>query len=272
MVQFETLTMTVQDGVARINLNRPDKANSIDGSMWRELTKAFDEVDHTDTVRVGVLGAAGKHFSTGIDLTFLTDMQQQLAQLAQGRRQEFLRQFIMTLQDSANAIERCRKPVLAAIQGFCWGAGVDIAAACDMRYATKSTRFSVKEVDLAIVADIGSLQRLPPIVGEGVARELAFTGRVFSGQEAQSMGFVNQVYADKDALDTAVMALAAKLAQKSPLALRGIKETLNYSRDHSVSDGLAYVAQRNAGMLLSQDLEEAIAAFLEKRKPAFEDG
>ena len=271
MSRYETLEVKVEDGIARIDLNRPDKGNCLDGPMWQELTAAFDDLDHEPGVRVVVLGAAGKHFSTGIDLEFLMETQQQLSRLSEGHKQEYLRQFIMSLQDTANAIERCRKPVLAAVQGFCWGAGVDIAAACDMRYATKSTRFSVKEVDLAIVADIGSLQRLPAIVGEGIARELAFTGRVFSGSEALAMGFVNQVFEDKEALDKGVVKHAFVLAQKSPLTLRGIKETMNFSRDHTVAQGLHHVAQRNAGMLLSKDLEEAVSAFLEKRKPTYED-
>lgn len=271
MLNFKSLSVTRQDAVARIDLNRPDKANCLDAEMWQELKAAFNELDNLKEIRAVILGGQGKHFSTGIDLDFLISVQQTLNPLSEGRKQEFLHDFIVNLQASVNAIENCRKPVLAAIQGFCLGAGVDIAAACDMRFATAVTRFSVKEVDLAIVADLGTLQRLPGIVGQGIARELAFTGRTFKGEEALSMGFVNRLFPNKEEMDRGVMTLALDLAAKSPLALRGIKEIMNYSRDHSMEDGLQFVALRNAAMLLSKDLEEAVRAHFEKRPAQYED-
>lgn len=271
MNRYETLTINMEDRVALVDLNRPEKGNSFDRKMWRELGEAFGALDGMPEIRVVVLAAAGKHFSTGIDLGYLAEIQQDLHKIAEGLRQERLFEVITDLQASISSIEICRKPVLAAIQGYCLGAGLDLAAACDMRYATNATRFSVKEVDLAIVADLGVLQRLPGIVGEGIARELAMTGRTFKGEEAHSIGFVNQLYRNADELRSGVLALAGDLAEKSPLALRGIKETMNFSRDHTVSDGLQYVALRNAAMLLSKDLEEAATAFFEKRKPRFKD-
>jgi enoyl-CoA hydratase/carnithine racemase len=271
MQNYQTIGIDVQDAVARVDLNRPDNGNCLNAEMWRELKAVFDELDTMPEIRVVVLGGRGKHFSTGIDLAYLSSMQKELNNLSEGCKQEYLRDFILNLQDSVTAIERCRKPVLAAVQGFCLGAGVDIIAACDMRYATPATRFCVKEVDLAIVADLGSLQRLPAIVGQGVARELAFTGRVFKGEEALTMGLVNRLYPKTEDLGNGVMALATELSAKSPLTIRGIKETMNYSRNHTIGEGLRYVAQRNAAMLLSKDLEEAINAFMEKRKPRFED-
>ncbi len=270
MIQFETLTITVEDHVANVALNRPEAANSFNGTMWDELRDAFGQLDQMHDVNVVVLGATGKHFSAGIDLIYLAEIQQQLNQLADGLRQEHLYRLIADLQASVSAVEACRKPVLAAIHGYCLGAGLDLAAACDMRYATGATRFSVREVDLAIVADLGVLQRLPGIVGEGIARELAFTGRTVKGQEAQAMGLVSQLYQNTEALRSGVMAVAMDLAKKSALTLRGIKETLNYSRDHNVSDGLRYIAMRNAAMLLSEDLKEAAAAVIEKRSPRFD--
>jgi enoyl-CoA hydratase len=271
MDTYQNLHVVVDEAVARVELNRPEKGNCLDAGMWRELKDAFEALDGRAEVRAVVLAGRGRHFSTGIDLDLLVSMRQDLQKLAAGRKEERLGRFIADLQDSVNAIERCRKPVLAAIQGFCLGAGVDIAAACDMRYATPATRFSVKEVDLAIVADLGSLQRLPGIVGQGVARELAFSGRIFKGEEALTMGFVNRLFPKADELSDGVMILATELAAKSPLTLRGIKETLNFSRDHTVSDGLAYVAKRNAAMLLSEDLDEALSAHLEKRAARFKD-
>lgn len=270
MQNYQTINLTVENTVARVELNRPDHGNSLDAEMWRELKAVFAELDTMPEARAVVLCGRGKHFSTGIDLTYLASIQNRLQSMPDGPKQEYLRHMIMDLQDSVTAIEQCRKPVLAAIQGFCLGAGVDIAAACDMRYATPATRFSVKEIDLAIVADLGSLQRLPGIVGQGVARELAFTGRMFKGEEAMSIGFVNRLFPKTEDLGEGVLALAAELSAKSPLTIRGVKETMNYSRDHAVGEGLAYVAQRNAAMLLSKDLNEAITAFIEKRKPDFE--
>lgn len=271
MQNYQTISLSVMDAVASVALNRPDNGNCLNADMWRELKSVFIALDNMPQVRAVVLSGTGKHFSTGIDLTYLASIQQQIQSMADGRKQEYLRSLILDLQDSVTAIENCRKPVLAAVQGFCLGAGVDIIAACDMRYATAATRFCVKEIDLAIVADLGSLQRLPGIVGQGVARELAFTGRMFKGEEALSMGLVNRLFQKTEDLAEGVLALAAELSTKSPLTLRGVKETMNYSRDHTISEGLAYVAQRNAAMLLSSDLEEAIAAFTEKRKPTFED-
>ena len=270
MTQFETLMISVGNKVARLDLNRPEKANSFDKTMWRELRSAFEQIDQMEDVNVVVLGGTGKHFSAGIDLVYLAEVQQQLGQLSEGLRQERLNRLISDLQASVSAVEACRKPVLASIQGYCLGAGLDLAVACDLRYATGATRFSVREVDLAIVADLGVLQRLPGIVGEGIARELALTGRTFKGEEARSMGLVNQVYGKTDALRSGVMAVATDLARKSALTLRGIKETMNYSRDHSVADGLRYVAMRNAAMLLSKDLDEAASAVIEKRSPKFD--
>jgi enoyl-CoA hydratase len=271
MHPYETVSIAIAEGVARVDLNRPEKGNCLNAVMWQELGQAFGELSSAAQVRAIVLAGAGKHFSTGIDLEYVMTIGQELNRLSEGRKQEELRRIITTLQASVNAIEACSKPVLAAISGYCLGAGVDIAVACDMRYATASTCFAVKEVDLAIVADIGSLQRLPRIVGEGLARELAFTGRQFKGDAAHEMGLVNRLFADRSELDSGVMALARQLAQKSPLTLRGIKETMNYSRDHSVSEGLGYVANRNAAMLLSNDLAEAVAASMQKRQPQFDD-
>jgi enoyl-CoA hydratase len=271
METYQTIHVAVEDAVARVELDRPDKGNCLDAMMWRELKDIFETLDAKPEIRAIVLGGRGRHFSTGIDLDFLISMRRDLEELPGGRKQEYLRHFISGLQDSVNAIERCRKPVLAAVHGFCLGAGVDIVTACDMRYATPATRFCVKEVDLAIVADLGSLQRLPGIVGQGVARELAFSGRTFKGEEALAVGLVNRLFSKTEELSAGVMALAAELAAKSPLTLRGIKETLNYSRDHTVDQGLAFVAQRNAAMLLSEDLDEALAAYMEKRPARFKD-
>lgn len=270
-MNFETVTIIDTGPVARIELGRPDKANALNAKMWKELKDAFDWLSLTSHVRVGVISAQGNHFTAGIDLEFLMAIKSELAHLPEGRRQERLREFIVGLQETVNAIEVCRKPVLAAIHGACIGAGIDLVTACDMRYATQDARFSVKEVDFAIVADVGTLQRLPRIIGEGRTRELAYTGREFDAQEAQLMGLVNQVFAERNSLLAGIMDLAASIARKSPLAIRGIKESLNYSRDHTVAEGLNFVATRNAATLFSSDFEEVVAAKMQKRTAKFED-
>ncbi|MEZ5585034.1 MAG: enoyl-CoA hydratase-related protein [Candidatus Competibacteraceae bacterium] len=175
------------------------------------------------------------------------------------------------MQAAFTAVETCRKPVLAAVHGLCIGAGLDLIAACDMRYASAEAQFSLKEVDLGIVADIGSLQRLPRLIGEGLVRELAFTGCDVTATEAQAMGLVNRVFDSPQQLMEGVRDIARNIAAKSPLTVRGIKQIMNYSRDHSVADGLNQVATWNSAMLLSEDSQEAVLAAAQKRTPRFND-
>jgi len=269
-MKFETLVVTETDRVAHIELNRAEKANAMNLAMWQELRAAFDRVS-AGSARVAVLSARGIHFTAGIDLDFLVAMKSEITAMPEGTRQQHLLEVIRELQNAISAAESCSKPILAAIHGACLGGGVGLVTACDMRYATHDARFSVKEVDMAIVADVGTLQRLPRLTGDGLARELAYTGREFDGKEAQAMGLVNRVFADRDGLMKHVMELAASISKKSPLTIRGIKDTLNYSRDHSVAEGLAYVAARNADSLFSADLAEAISAIQQKRAARFED-
>ena len=269
-MNFETLVISEADGVAHIQLNRPEKANAINGVMWKEIRAAFDWLSSSHA-RVGVLSARGKHFTAGIDIDLLMGVRSEIAALPEGIRYERLREIIGEFQYAVGGAESCCKPILAAIHGACYGAGVDLVTACDMRYSTHDARFSVKEIDLAIVADVGTLQRLPRLIGDGLARELAYTGREFDGKEACAMQIVNQTFPDQDSLMKAVMELAIVIAKKSPLTIRGIKDTLNYSRDHSVAEGLAYVAAKNAATLFSDDLTEAVSASKQRRAARFKD-
>ncbi|HXQ84727.1 MAG TPA: enoyl-CoA hydratase-related protein, partial [Xanthobacteraceae bacterium] len=175
------------------------------------------------------------------------------------------------LQDVITSLETCRKPVLAAIHGACIGAGVDLTCAADMRYCSADANFVIKEIELGFVADVGTLQRLPKLIGDGMARELAYTGRPFSGAEAKEIGFVNRCYGSRDDLMAGVAEIARAIAAKSPLAIRGTKEMLIYTRDHSVTESLNYMAIWNAALLQSDDLSEAFAAFMAKRNPKFRD-
>jgi enoyl-CoA hydratase len=268
---FTTLSVTLSEHIAEIRLNRPDKSNAMNEAMWQEIRQACDWVDATPEARVAILSGEGKNFCAGIDLSMLASIQQQIAHTDGARSREQLRRLILDLQDCLSSIERCRKPVIAAIQGACVGGALDLITCCDMRYASADAVFSVKEIDLGMVADVGTLQRLPRLIGEGMARELAFTGRNVSAEEAEKLGLINRVFASNALCTVAVREIAQSIADKSPLATRGLKEVLNYSRDHSISDGLNYVATWNAAMLLSTDLNEAILAQRQQRPPCFSD-
>ena len=267
--RFDTLELRVERAVAEVFLNRGDKANSMNAPMWRELQACFEWLDSEPTVRVVILAAHGKHFCAGIDLAMLASVQGEAREPA--RRAETLRRNILAMQANLGAIEKCRKPVLAAIHNTCIGGGIDMVTCADLRYATEDAWFSVREVDIGMTADVGTLQRLPKLVPYAVACELAYTGRTMGAAEAAQVGLVNRVFPDRDTLLAEVRAIAATIASKSPLAVRGSKEMLLYSRDHSVSEGLNYIATWNAGMLSEQDLREGITAQAEQRAASYDD-
>lgn len=275
MGSFSTLTVSVADGVGSLVLNRPTKGNSISQAMWTELAPALQWLVDAGA-RVIVLSGAGKHFCTGIDVGALmqglgpsTSGSQEGAD-CQGRSRWRFRSFVFVLQEAMTAFEACPVPVIAAVHGHCVGAGIDMITACDIRLATESAVFCVKEADLAIVADMGTLQRLPAIVGHGVATELALTARDFSGAEAKQLRLVSQTYASQEALLAGANAMARAIAAKSPLAVCGTKRVLLYQRDHTVADGLDYVATWNSAMLpQSADVQEVFKARAQGRRPMF---
>lgn len=269
--QFQTLAVSIENKIAHVQFNRPKKANALNGLAWEELKTCFETLDETPEARVIVLSGNGKHFCSGIDISLLMGMRQTVDDKCDGRMREKLRKMVFQLQAPINAIEACSKPVLAAIHGGCIGGGVDIITACDMRYATKDAYFTVKEIDMGMVADLGTLQRLPKLIGAGMAREMAFTGRKVFGEEAQQLQLVNSIYEDREVLLAKVMELAASIAAKSPLSIRGSKAVLNYTRDHSVEDGLNFIATWNAAMILSEDLAIALQASMTKQTPNFRD-
>lgn len=268
MSDYKAFQVAVQDKVAHVQINRPEKVNSMNADFWREIIEIFNWADGADEIRAVVLSGAGKHFSSGMDLAVLAGIGSQLG-VDPGRNALKLRRKIMEFQASFNAVERCAKPVLAAIHGYCLGGAIDLISACDMRYATVDAQFSIKEIDIGMAADVGTLQRMPHLIGDGMLRELAFTGRTFAGEEALSMGLVNRTYADHETLLAGVMQLAHEIAAKSPVAVRGTKEMLRYMRDHRIDDGLEYIATWNAAMLQSADLRIAIAAHMSKQPAEF---
>lgn len=271
MNSYESLNITLENKIAQIEINRPEKANSLHSTLWKEIKEAFLWADQTAEARVVILSGSGKHFCAGIDLNLFPEIFAQIDSKDEARKRENLRRMILNFQDSFNAIEKCRKPVIAAIQGSCIGGGVDMISACDLRYATQEANFSIKEIDIGMTADVGTLQRLPHLIGDGVMRELAYTGRKLLASEAKEVGLINRIFENKETMMNEVKKIAEEIASKSPLAIRGTKEMILYTRDHTVEEGLNYIATWNASMLLSNDLQEGISAQVEKRKPEFED-
>lgn len=268
---YETFKVTIENHIAHVVINRPEKANALNQQAWDEMKLIFEQLDVNEHVRVVVLSGEGKYFSAGIDLALLMDVGRISGVNCEGRKREKLRQIILSLQASINAIEKCRKPVLAAIHNGCIGGAVDIIAACDMRYCTTDAYFVIKEIDMGMVADLGTLQRLPKLISDGLTRELAYTGRKMVGAEANEAGLVNRVYSNQEKMLAGVMEIAAQIAGKSPLSIRGTKEILLHARDHSVEEGLTYMAAWNAAMLLSDDLAAAFQAALTKKPAEFAD-
>ncbi|MBN2125814.1 MAG: crotonase/enoyl-CoA hydratase family protein [Deltaproteobacteria bacterium] len=248
-----------------LSLNRPEKRNSISMEVFEGLMRVFPDLDQDPEVRAVIIKGEGKSFCAGMDL-------EAIGAILEGKgadHRDDLRREILRLQEAVNVIERCRKPVIAAIHGYCLGGGVDLVCGCDIRIASRDALFSVRETRMAMVPDLGTLQRLPHIVGQGWFRELALTGRDFSAEEALGMGFVTHLCEDQAALFEKAREIASQIVSCSPLAVQGVKEVICYSRDHGVHAGLSYVAQKNAVLLHSEDLMEAFRAFKEKRKPIF---
>lgn len=270
---FETLAVTRPDpsaGVYEVRLNRPAQRNALSPAAFAEIPRAMSLLDRAPSARAVVLSAAGPHFCAGIELGGPGDpLSAASASADPVAAAEGLRRAVLDMQAALTAIERCRKPVVAAVHGACVGGGVDLVAACDIRCCSRDASFVLKEVDMAIVAVLGALQRLPRIVGYGNAADLALTGRKITAMEAKEMGLVTRVFDSKQDLDAGVAKIAKEIADKSAWAVIGTKAVLLRSRDATIEQGLEHVATWNAGMMRSNDLKEAIRAFLEKRKPVF---
>ncbi len=275
MKDLSCFDVDLKDHVAHVRLSRPEALNSMNRAFWRELPALVDELDAEALARVIVLSSTGKHFTAGMDLAVFQGVGQgpvggETEAREMGRLRATTRESVFVFQEAFNALERARMPVIAAVQGGCVGGGVDMISACDMRYCTEDAFFCIQEINLGLTADVGTLQRLPKLVPEGVAREYAYTGRRMSAQRALEIGLVNQVYPTQDAMLADVLAIAGEIAEKSPLAVWGSKEMLNYTRDHSVQEGLQHIATWQSGMFFGQDMAEAFQAKQEQRKPRFE--
>ncbi len=271
-MSYSTLDLSIDHHIAHIQLNRPGKLNTLVMEFWQDMVDAFAEIESAAEARVVVISSTGKHFTAGLDLnafgSIAADMQ---SSTDPARVREQMRNNVREMQESFTVIEKCRLPVLVAVQGGCIGGGVDLISACDMRYCTEDAFFCIQEINIGMTADVGTLQRLPHLVPSGVVRELAYTGRRMMSAEAREYGLVNRVHPDQESLMKDVMEMAAVIASKSPLAVHGTKEMLNYTRDHSVDDALNYMTVWQSGMFFSNDLFEAAKANAEKREPVFDN-
>jgi enoyl-CoA hydratase len=253
--------------VATLWLNRPEKRNALSEDMWRDIPDAMTELGVDDDVRVVILAGRGTAFSVGIDIAMLAGLQPRGRSAAETN--QTLYRTILRLQKTASCFAEISKPVIAAIHGYCLGAGIDLISACDIRLASADTIFSIRETRMGLVADIGSLQRLPAIIGVGSLAEMAYTGSDFDAAWAERKGLVNEVLDDEEALRARADELAGVIASNSPLVMAGIKQVLAAAEGRTVHEALEYVAQWNSSFLISNDLMEAIAAFSEKRDPDF---
>ena len=259
-------------GVAVVRLAGPGRGNMMGLAFWAELPKVFAALDADDGVRAVVLAGAGSQFSTGLDVAEV--LGSWLGKLgpgapAQAAQRTELLGVIRNLQDAISSVAACRKPVIAAVHGWCIGGGVDLISAADVRLASADAKFSIREARLAIVADVGSLQRLRGIIGEGQLRELALTGKDITAERAGRIGLVNDVLPDQEALMAAALDMAAEMAANSPLAVAGTKAVLNEGREEDIARGLRHVALWNSAFLHSEDLLEAVAAMGERRPATF---
>ncbi|XP_011302760.1 delta(3,5)-Delta(2,4)-dienoyl-CoA isomerase, mitochondrial [Fopius arisanus] len=271
--KFDTLSVSrPKEFVYKVQLNRPDKMNSLNNTMWLEIGECFKMIDNDEDCRVVMLTGAGKAFCAGIDLQNAMNMGQQIAQYEDiARKARLVEKRLTQYQDAFLSIEKCRKPIIAAIHGLCIGAALNMICGVDIRYCSKNAWFSLKEVDLGMAADVGALQWLPKIVGSSsLVRELAFTGRKIQAEEALQCGLVSQLFKDDESLWAETLKLAEEISQKSPVAVQNTKKALIYSRDHTVPEGLEYMVNLNQAMLQSEDFIKAAIAIASKgERPIF---
>ena len=258
------------EGVAEVVLIGPGKGNAMGLDFFRELPEVFRELDRDDAVRAVVIRGKGGVFSYGLDVKAIAPaLMPMLAPENLAKERTALLRMLKDWQSGFDAMERCAKPIIAAIAGPCIGGGIDLISACDFRFCSKDAKFSVREIKLAIVADMGSLQRLPRIIGHGHTRELAFTGKDIDAAYAYRINLVNDVLEDEAALLDRARGAAHEIAANPPLAVQGIKEVLSYGEERRILDAERFVAVWNSAFLSSKDLVEAMTAFMEKRPPKF---
>jgi len=264
----------VKDQVAHVVLKRPDKRNSMIKEFWDELPELIRDIDDHARARAIVISSTGPHFTSGLDVSLFADITKSDALTEYERNiqaQSIFYNEVKRLQVTFSALEACRLPVLAAIQGGCIGGGLDLITACDLRYCTKDAFFTLFETNLALTADVGTFPRLAKLIPEGFVKEMAYTGKQISAEDAKGFGLVNQVFETHEQMLDGVFSIANEIASKAPMAVHGCKKVINFSRDHSTTDTLDYVALWNAGHFKIEEVQEAMMAQKEKRRAKFVD-
>ena len=275
-MNYSCFDVSIANDVAHIVLNRPDKRNSMIHEFWDELPTIVQSIDQNSTARVIVLSSTGPHFTSGLDTSIFgssVESSDNPENVEKSKRQRSAKLYdtIKHMQKSFACREQCRIPVIAAIQGGAIGGGVDLVTACDLRYMTEDGFLSIYEINIGMTADVGTFPRITHLLPEGIVKELAYTGRRISAQEAKQHGLVNEIYTDHEAMLEATMGIALQIATKAPLAVYGSKKIINYSRDHSTADSLDYISLWNASMLQPDEISEAFAAAQEEREGDFVD-
>ena len=272
MTTHTCFSLSIENRIAHIVLKRPEALNSMVRAFWNELPQIVREIDEAAKARVIVISSTGKHFTSGMDISVFTDGEGVMsAETDRYARAEAFRNFVLHLQESFTCFERARMPVIAAIQGGCIGGGVDMTSACDIRYCTEDAFFQIAEINIGMTADVGTFPRLCKLIPDGWVRELAYAGRRLPAAKAKEIGLVNEVFPTHETMMAHVMALAAEIAEKSPLAVAGSKQMIKYARDHDTADALDHIATWQAGMFSPEHILEAFQAKAQKRSPVFPD-
>lgn len=266
-MSYKHIQIETEGHIGWLWLDRPDKMNAFSPDLWEDLPRAVEKLGGNPEVRVMVVAGRGRAFTVGIDLNMLGDLAPRGESPVAVRKALFRR--LKELQRTFSALESSPVPVIAAVHGWCIGAGMDLITACDIRLASSDAVFSVRETRMAMVADMGTLERLPKVVSAGHVAELVYTGKDMDAARAEQIGLVNQVYADAEALMEGARTWATQIASNSPLAVQGAKAVLSAEEGRSVTEALDYVALWNTAFLESNDLAEAMAAFMERRPPRF---
>ncbi|NKB32415.1 MAG: crotonase/enoyl-CoA hydratase family protein [Pseudomonadales bacterium] len=275
-MQSTCFDVTIENNIALLVLNRPDKRNSMIPEFWDDLPRLIKQIDEDSLARVIVISSTGPHFSAGMDVSVFGSSVSSSEEPATQAKLDRLKgaKFLDTvkyLQQTFSCLDDCRIPVLAAIQGGAIGGSVDLITACDMRYMSEDAFLTIFEINIGMTADVGTFPRITRLLPEGIVKELAYTGRQMGAQEAKALGIVNEVYPDQETMLQGVMAIAAEIANKAPLAIYGSKRIINYARDHSTADTLDYIGLWNASMLQQEEIKEAMTAAGEKREGDFVD-
>ncbi len=270
IMAYEFYTVEKKGDIAWVWLDRPDKKNSMNPPAWTETIPIFKELDEDDDIRVIILAGKGSCFSTGIDLLSMVPLFSELMEKQQygGIKRKFFEKIEM-LQDCISAMDNCRKPVIAAVHSYCIGGGLDLITSCDIRLCTADSTFSLREAAIGFVADVGVLQRIPTIVGQGVARELAYTAKDIDAVRAKEVNLVNEIFDDYESLLAGAEKMAREIADNSPLAVQASKAVLKHGIGKSIDDSLKFNAAVSNYTIPSNDLMAAVEAFSKRTKPVF---